>query len=83
MKQRKSARQYPLCGKKARRALFLEEMEPVVPWGELCELIEPYYPKPGNGWPPVGLERMLRIYLLQQWFNFRTRGREIGDEEER
>ena len=55
----------------------------MVPWGELCELIEPYYPKPGNGWPPVGLERMLRIYLLQQWFNFRTRGREIGDEEER
>jgi IS5 family transposase len=41
----------------------------VVPWRELCALIEPHYPKPGNGRPPVGLERMLRIYFLQQWFN--------------
>ena len=55
--------------KKTRRALFLEEMEQVVPWGKLCGLIEPYYPKAGNGRQPVGLERMLRIYFLQQWFN--------------
>jgi IS5 family transposase len=55
--------------KKTRRAIFLEEMEQVVPWRELCALIEPHYPKPGNGRPPVGLERMLRIYFLQQWFN--------------
>lgn len=55
--------------KKTRRALFLEEMERVVPWRELCSLIEPHYPKAGNGRPPVGLERMLRIYFLQQWFN--------------
>jgi hypothetical protein len=32
-------------------------------------LIKPVYPKPGNGRPPIGLERMLRIYFLQQWFN--------------
>jgi hypothetical protein len=49
--------------KKTRRAAFLEEMEQVVPWGELCALIEPYYPKAGNGRPPVGGERMLRILL--------------------
>jgi len=55
--------------KKTKRALFLEEMEQVVPWGELCALIEPHYPKAGNGRPPVGVERMLRIYFLQQWFN--------------
>jgi len=55
--------------KKTRRAIFLEEMEQVVPWRELCALIEPHYPKPGNGRPPVGVERMLRIYFLQQWFN--------------
>jgi len=55
--------------KKTRRALFLEQMEQVVPWKKLCALIEPYYPKAGNGRPPVGLERMLRIYFLQQWFN--------------
>src|SRR3984885_3212683 len=55
--------------KKTRRELFLEEMEQVVPWRELWGLVEPHYPKPGNGRPPVGLERMLRIYFLQQWFN--------------
>ena len=55
--------------KKTRRAVFLEEMEQVVPWKKLCALVEPHYPKPGNGRPPVGVERMLRIYFLQQWFN--------------
>jgi IS5 family transposase len=54
--------------KKTRRAEFLEEMEQVVPWRELCALIEPHYPKAGNGRPPVGVERMLRMYFLQQWF---------------
>ena len=55
--------------KKTRRAQFLEEMEQVVPWAQLWALIEPHYPKEGNGRPPVGVERMLRIYFLQQWFN--------------
>ena len=55
--------------KVTRRAAFLAEMERVVPWSALCALIEPFYPKPGNGRPPVGVERMLRIYFLQQWFN--------------
>lgn len=55
--------------KPTRRAVFLAEMERVVPWAKLVALIEPVYPKPGNGRPPVGLERMLRIYFLQQWFN--------------
>jgi IS5 family transposase len=55
--------------KKTRRAQFLEEMEQVVPWGKLCALMEPHYPKEGNGRRPVGAERMLRIYFLQQWFN--------------
>ena len=55
--------------KTTRRAVFLAEMERVVPWSALCALVEPFYPKPGNGRPPVGVERMLRIYFLQQWFN--------------
>ena len=55
--------------KKTRRAAFLEEMEQVVPWTKLCGLVEPHYPKPGNGRRPVGVGRMLRIYFLQQWFN--------------
>ncbi|MGC2185529.1 MAG: IS5/IS1182 family transposase, partial [Terriglobales bacterium] len=45
--------------KKTRRAIFLEEMEQVVPWRELCALVEPNYPQPGKGRPPVGVERML------------------------
>jgi IS5 family transposase len=59
--------------KMTRRAAFLAEMERVVPWPALCELIEPVYPKPGNGRPPIGIERMLRIYFLQHWFNCPTR----------
>src|SRR5215469_9324048 len=55
--------------KTTRRAAFLAEMEQVVPWSALCALIEPFYPKPGNGRPPIGIDRMLRIYFLQQWFN--------------
>jgi transposase len=55
--------------KTTRRAAFLDEMDRVVPWSALCALIEPFYPKPGNGRPPVGVERMLRIYFLQHWFN--------------
>jgi IS5 family transposase len=55
--------------KTTRRAAFLAEMERVVPWSALCALIEPFYPKPGNGRPPIGVERMPRLYFLQQWFN--------------
>ena len=60
---------FELYSKKTRRALFLDEMEQVVPWSKLCGLIEPHYPQAGNGRQPVGVERMLRIYFLQQWFN--------------
>jgi transposase, IS5 family len=71
MKQRTlaMANGFERYGKKTRRAEFLEEMEQVVPWKKLCTLIEPHYPKTGNGRPPVGVERMLRMYFLQQWFN--------------
>ena len=61
-------------GKTTRRGAFLAEMERVVPWQQLCALIEPVYPKPGRGRPPVGLERMLRIYFLQLWFNLSDPG---------
>jgi len=55
--------------KQTRRAAFLSEMERIVPWRELCALIEPFYPKAGNGRPPIGLERMLRLHFLQHWFD--------------
>lgn len=60
--------------KTTKRAVFLDEMNKVVPWLALCALIEPHYPKAGNGRPPIALERMLRIYLLQQWFNLSDPG---------
>jgi len=56
-------------GRKSKREQFLETMEVVVPWTELLALIEPHYPKAGNGRQPVGLSIMLRVYFLQQWFN--------------
>ena len=52
-----------------KRDVFLATMNEIVPWPELCAVIEPHYPKPGNGRPPVGLERMLRMYFVQHWFN--------------
>jgi transposase-like protein DUF772 len=61
--------------KPTRREVFLDEMDQVVPWTELCELIAPVYPKgKGPGRPRVGLERMLRIYFLQHWFNLSDPG---------
>jgi IS5 family transposase len=60
---------FELHAKPTRRAAFLAEMERVVPWSELCAVIAPFYPKGEGGRPTVGLERMLRIYFLQQWFN--------------
>jgi IS5 family transposase len=57
-------------GKVTRRERFLAEMDAVVPWPRLVALIAPHYPKgDGPGRPPLGLEKMLRIYFLQQWFN--------------
>src|SRR5271154_736472 len=56
-------------GKVTRRERFLAEMDAVIPWRRLLGLIEPHYPKAGNGRQPLGLEKMLRIYFRQQWFN--------------
>jgi len=56
-------------GKVTRREQFLAEMDAVLPWSRLLALIEPYDPKAGRGRQPLGLEKMLRIYFLQQWFN--------------
>ena len=58
-------------GKRTKREQFLAEMDRVVPWHRLCALIEPHYPKASKagGRPPIPLERMLRIYCLQQWYN--------------
>jgi IS5 family transposase len=59
--------------RKTRKEEFLSRMEVLMPWAKFCAWIEPYYPKAGNGRPPIGLERMLRMYFLANWFN-------LGDE---
>ncbi len=59
-----------------RRERFLAEMEQVIPWPELIEAIEPHYPKGTRGRPPIGLERMLRVYCVQQWFGLSDEGAE-------
>jgi IS5 family transposase len=51
-----------------RREKFLAQMETAIPWAPLLAVIAPHYPKGERGRPPVGLERMLRIYFLQQWY---------------
>lgn len=58
-------------GKVTRREQFLGEMDAVVPWKRLIALIEPHYPRfrGGKGRKPLGLEKMLRIYFVQQWFD--------------
>jgi IS5 family transposase len=55
--------------KPTRRERFLGEMDRVVPWSELLAVIEKHYPTSGRrGRPPLGLERMLRIHFMQQWY---------------
>ena len=63
-----SASEYAAKKKVTRRERFLAEMEEVVPWKALVELIEPYYPTGRRGRPPIGVERMLRVYFLSQWY---------------
>jgi transposase, IS5 family len=76
MKQQTFASQlrFEKYGRKSRRELFLDEMDLVVPWVELEALVEPHYPKAGNGRRPVGLAIMLRTYFMQQWFNLSDPG---------
>ena len=54
--------------KTTRREKFLAHMETLLPWPQLLAVIEPFYPKGERGRPPLGLERMVRVYFLQQWY---------------
>jgi IS5 family transposase len=56
--------------KTTRREAFLAEMERIIPWQRLIALVEPVYPKPGNGRRPYPLGTMLRIHLLQHWYGY-------------
>ncbi len=63
----------PAGALKTRRALFLGEMDRLLPWARWVDLIEPHYPKRGNGRPPYPLAPMLRLYMVQQWWKLSDR----------
>ena len=65
-----------LSVKKTRKGEFLEQMNQVVPWAALVELIAPHYPEGRTGRPPFSLEAMLRIHFMQQWFTLSDPGME-------
>ena len=68
--------QAEFAGKKrvTKRERFLGEMERVIPWRDVLAVIEPHYPKGRRGRPPIGLERMLRVCLVQQWYGLSDEG---------
>ena len=61
--------EYSFRKKKTKREEFLETMDEIIPWDEWVGVIEPYYPSGKRGRPPMGIEKMLRMYLLQIWFD--------------
>jgi IS5 family transposase len=54
--------------RRTRRERFLDQIEVATPWALLVQQIEPFYPKGERGRPPIGIERMLRMYIVQQCF---------------
>ncbi|MEC4720367.1 IS5 family transposase [Noviherbaspirillum sp. CPCC 100848] len=77
MKQQTLAQgSFELYRKPTKREKFLNDMEQVIPWQALHDLLMPYYPKAGNGRPPVGLMKMLRLHFLQHWYNLSDPGLE-------
>ena len=66
--------EYSLRKRTTRREEFLKIMDDIIPWDEWVAYIEPYYPSGQRGRPPLGIEKMLRMYLLQCWFNLSDEG---------
>ena len=56
-------------GKTTRKAAFVARMDKLMAWDALLALIEPHYPKAGNGRPPRSIASMLRMYCIANWFN--------------
>ena len=66
--------EYSQRKKITKKEKFLREMDAIIPWESWVELITPYYPTGKRGRPPRGIELMLRMYLLQDWFNLSDEG---------
>ncbi|GGY45242.1 hypothetical protein GCM10007387_29050 [Pseudoduganella albidiflava] len=61
--------------KRTRRERVLAEIEAITPWAALVAALLPYYSRgDGRGRPPMGLERMLRMYIVQQCFGLSDEG---------
>jgi len=60
--------------RKTKRDVFLETMDELIPWEEWCSVVAPYYPSGKHGRPTRGIETMLRMYLLANWFNLSDEG---------
>ena len=66
--------EYSLRKRTTKREEFLKAMDEFIPWEEWVAYVEPYYPSGQRGRPPMGIEKMLRMYLLQCWFNLSDEG---------
>jgi IS5 family transposase len=66
--------EYSFRKRQTKRDEFLKIMDEIIPWDEWVAYIEPYYPSGKRGRPPLGIEKMLRMYLLQCWFNLSDEG---------
>ena len=62
--------------KTTKREEFLNKMEEIIPWKVWVEMIRPYYPKGEHGRSVRGIGTMLRMYLMQTWFNLSDEGTE-------
>ena len=60
--------------RKTKRELFLEQMDKIIPWADWVDMIAAYYPPGKRGRPPIGIETMLRMYLMQNWFSLSDEG---------
>ena len=57
-----------------KRENFLQQMNQIIPWKRWVAMISPFYPEGKRGRPPKGIECMLRMYLMQAWFNLSDEG---------
>ena len=68
--------EYDNRSRRTRREQFLTSMDEMIPWQDWVGMIEPYYPKGTRGRKPIGVETMLRMYLMQNWFGLSDEGME-------
>lgn len=66
--------EYSNCKKKTKREEFLDLMDEIIPWSYWVDMIHPYYFNNKCGCRPIGIEPMLRMYLMQIWFNLSDEG---------